>query len=563
MQNPQLSQQQTTGGGGALTKTYHLDAFQSIAKVIAKRDALAMLVAIFAIILLIYGSFFFIIGHMSIIYADDAVEDTKVYGGSLQRFASALLSWPSLTGRESQSIDSLNAALVVEATKAMAVGVVYWCGFASFGALAAVLLPVLADPDKYNLALLGLSCSLISFSIYFSLASGFSSPAILMSKAAGSYPSVATAQHPPQLLLSWAFTTSAMIFAVWRSGRSPLRYLVLALASNVLLIGSAHVTTSLGSGVIAFWSSLLVAAGAVVGLCYSHFLIIKSRDGERMDLTDNLRARWQRMALIVAVSSISLPSVYLLLQFTGLSSFTMASAITAMNVLAHSTLVSALLLGALDPAIDRNMTCMKDTAAEAFDDLKEKNSVKDRFFSSMVHEIRTPLHGMVCLCEMLHMTEATKMSEKALTTIATIRDSGRRLQELISTILDSSSLKEAKLRLNIESFSLPEVVEDVATLIRPLLRNETKFVIDMSPNLPLLGADKLRVRQVLYNLLGNSAKFTSSGEVSVSASVEGREMRICVKDTGRSQVSLVCPRASSYCPGSFLRCCCLKCVSWT
>ena len=429
-------------------------------------------------------------------------------------------AWSAATGRPDSAVNSQDYVRL-ESQKA---SVVHWCGLAAFGALAAVgtvSLPVLADPGKIKAALIALFCSLISCSSYYLLATG-SAP--LMLGPISGFPVC------PLQLLSWAFTTSAMVFAVWRSGNAPLGSLLETVTLNVLSIAAALVC-SVVSG---------VAAGGVLGLTamilagagYSHYRLHEHAD-TRGTLTDEMYAHGRRVALMVAVSSLSLPCIYLL-QLSGLSAVTVTSLATAADVIANAVLVSAVLIGALSSAPNLRISCMQEMAAESFYTSKDKMSMKDRFFASMVHELRTPLHGMAGLCEMLQITEGNKMSQNALSTIVTIRDSGRRLQELIATILDSSSMNESKLKLVMESFSLSAIVDEVSTLIKPLLKQSTIFVANVSAQLPYLEADKSKIRQVLFNLLGNSAKFTPRGEVSVSAYLEGKDMmRIDVKDTGK------------------------------
>ena len=487
---------------------------RSAAKAVANRD-LAVIGGALVTYLILSGSITALGSPSRLEVTDGGVAD---YAGSLGNLLRG--AWSAVTGQPDSAMNSQDYVRL-EAQKS---SMVQWCGFAAFGALVAVgtvSLPILADPDRIKAALIALGCSLISCSSYYLLATG-SAPLIL--GPISGFPVC------PLQLLSWAFTTSAMVFAVWRSGNAPLRSMLETLALNVLLIAAALVS-SVVSGMVA-WVALSAFAMILFWAGFSHYRL-RVRSDTRESLTDAMNAQGRRVGLMVAVSSISLPCVYLL-QFAGLSSVTVASLATAADVIANAVLVSAVLLGALSSAPDLKICCMQERAAESFYTDKDKVSIKDRFFASMVHELRTPLHGMVGLCEILQMTEGKNLSEKAVSTLVTIRDSGRRLQELISTILDSSSVNDAKLKLLMERFSLSDIVDDVSTLIKPLLKQSTSLVTSVSAQLPNLEADKSKIRQVLYNLLGNAAKFTSSGEVSVSAFLKGKDMmRIDIKDTGK------------------------------
>jgi signal transduction histidine kinase/AmiR/NasT family two-component response regulator/streptogramin lyase len=149
----------------------------------------------------------------------------------------------------------------------------------------------------------------------------------------------------------------------------------------------------------------------------------------------------------------------------------------------------------------------------------EASAAKGRFLAHMSHEIRTPLNGVIGLSRLLEdMSDPTE----ALNTIRVIRSSADSLLAVVNDILDFSKIEAGKLELDVAPFQLRRCLEESIELLRAKanekgLRLETNF----APDLPLWAAgDSTRLRQVVLNLISNALKFTSTGEVTVSATVE-------------------------------------------
>lgn len=162
--------------------------------------------------------------------------------------------------------------------------------------------------------------------------------------------------------------------------------------------------------------------------------------------------------------------------------------------------------------------------------LLELDKVKDQVLANTSHELRTPLNGIVGLSELLLMDP---LPEAARAHVEMIADSGRRLTKLVNDLLQLSSMRHGKYELNFEAVNLHELVRHVLVLSAPILRGRpVNLVNKVSEALPPLRADRERLIQILHNLVGNAAKFTEQGSVSVTAALEGRMIRISVVDTG-------------------------------
>ena len=153
-------------------------------------------------------------------------------------------------------------------------------------------------------------------------------------------------------------------------------------------------------------------------------------------------------------------------------------------------------------------------------ELQELDKLKDEFLANTSHELRTPLNGMIGIAESMIDGAAGTLSEIQQQNLLMIADSGRRLNELVDNILDFAQLKSHKLELQIQSTGLKSIVEVILTVCQPLAASKNLLLINaISPDMPLVLADENRLQQILYNLIGNSIKFSESGIIEISAEI--------------------------------------------
>ena len=177
----------------------------------------------------------------------------------------------------------------------------------------------------------------------------------------------------------------------------------------------------------------------------------------------------------------------------------------------------------------RERTADLERATEAAEAASRAKSV---FLANMSHELRTPLNAIIGYSEMLLEEGASAGGEAVAGDLAKIRTAGRYLLGLINDVLDLSKVEAGKTELDLERFSLSSLVRDVAESVRPLVeRGGNRLELAEGGDAVLVG-DPRKVRQILLNLLGNAAKFTEGGTVTLGTHLGSDEVRLFVRDTG-------------------------------
>ena len=155
----------------------------------------------------------------------------------------------------------------------------------------------------------------------------------------------------------------------------------------------------------------------------------------------------------------------------------------------------------------------------------------------MSHELRTPLNAIIGYSEMLHEEAADLGQKEFLPDLEKIRAAGKHLLSLINNILDLSKIEAGKMDVLLEDFDVATLIAEVQSVIAPLMaKNANRLVADCAPDVGMMRSDPTKLRQNLYNLLSNAAKFTRQGQVTLSARRLARDgsdwLEFTVSDTG-------------------------------
>ena len=149
--------------------------------------------------------------------------------------------------------------------------------------------------------------------------------------------------------------------------------------------------------------------------------------------------------------------------------------------------------------------------------LAAATQAKSAFLASMSHELRTPLTAIIGFSEMLQAGAEAEGRQEQAEDLYRINDSAKHLLGLINGLLDLSKIEAGKMELHLEWFSVRSVVDEVANTVRPLVEKKSnRLVIDCPEEVGSIRSDLVKVRQCLFNLLGNANKFTERGVITLN-----------------------------------------------
>ncbi len=193
-------------------------------------------------------------------------------------------------------------------------------------------------------------------------------------------------------------------------------------------------------------------------------------------------------------------------------------------------------LKALDEAYGR-LERFSAQLAQAREAAEESRRAKQQFVAMVSHELRTPLNIIIGFAELMSLSPESygvrRVPRQFMGDVNRIYRSAEHLKSLIDDVLDLSQIDARRMVLLTEQASPSDVVAEAADMIWGLATQKgLRLSLDVEPGIPPIPLDRLRIRQVLLNLLSNAVRFSEQGEISVCARLVGAEVMVTVADTG-------------------------------
>ncbi|MHB8520230.1 MAG: ATP-binding protein [Limisphaerales bacterium] len=197
-------------------------------------------------------------------------------------------------------------------------------------------------------------------------------------------------------------------------------------------------------------------------------------------------------------------------------------------------------------AKNTELLAAKKTADEARESADAANQAKSQFLANMSHELRTPLNAIIGYSEMVQEELEDRGEQALVPDLQKVQAAAKHQLGLINDILDLSKIEAGKMTLYLETFEVAKLIQDVSATVHPLVaKNANTLVVECAADLGPMRADQTKVRQTLFNLISNAAKFTENGTITlrvqrVTSGTSASELvtrhrpliTFCVSDTG-------------------------------
>jgi PAS domain S-box-containing protein len=168
-------------------------------------------------------------------------------------------------------------------------------------------------------------------------------------------------------------------------------------------------------------------------------------------------------------------------------------------------------------------------------ELEQASALKSQFLANISHEFRTPLNAILGYTHMLLHGVTGAVTDPQRKSLTRIDSNSRHLLALINDILDITRIEAGRMPLNVTRFRLTDLIHEVMSELEPIIRRSNLAVTTKTRStLPMVKTDRQKVKQIVLNLLSNALKFTPSGSVTITTTLDGKSgmVGIIVRDTG-------------------------------
>ena len=169
----------------------------------------------------------------------------------------------------------------------------------------------------------------------------------------------------------------------------------------------------------------------------------------------------------------------------------------------------------------------------AKDQAEQASRAKSEFLANMSHELRTPMNAIIGFTRLMMRRCKDLLPERQYGNLEKILASANHLLNLINDVLDLSKIEAGRMEVRPVEFALEPLVDQCLRTVEPMVKSgRVQLIKEIEPGLPPLFSDQDKLRQILFNLLSNAAKFTEAGNITLTARQSGEAIAIAVADTG-------------------------------